>query len=188
MIRVNKYDDNVGEQLSLKFENNNVLNINLESDLNLYFTPESEEKRYGYSFQIDPNEDEDLYNIFNKLYERISKYNISGEVDRDFKKQDKKSNRPLVKDGIIEWLSDGMDEKNASRLLFYKQSGKLFMFLEEGRIDKDTRVKSVKIDTKNSRYKKFFIPFIELYGDLCFYVPENQQITMDEYLLTIRKR
>ena len=31
--------------------------------------------------------DEDLYNIFNRLYERISKYNISGEVDRDFKKQ-----------------------------------------------------------------------------------------------------
>ena len=188
MIRVNKYDDNVGEQLSLKFKNNYVLNINLGTDLNIYFTPECEEDRYGYSFEIDPNEDEEIFNMFDKLYTKITKYKPMDEVDKEFKKQDKNNNRPLVKDGIIEWLSDGMDEKTASRLLFYKQSGKLFMFLEEGRIDKETTVKSVKIDTKNSRYKKFFIPFIELYGDLCFYVPENHQITMDEYLLTRRKK
>lgn len=188
MINVKKWENEFGKQLILQFENEDEININFGGNLDLYFTPSSKEYKQNYLFEIDELEDYDLYQFFNNMFKKVVKYKISEDrVDTAFKKHDKFSKRPLVKDNIINWISDDDPEEIASSVTFFKEKGKICVFFREGVHQEGMKAKSVRFRTSGSRYNKFFIPFIELYGNICNHDFTTHQYSFDEYLLRLKR-
>ncbi len=189
MIKVEKYTNEMGEQLRLIFENGNVININFAANLDLYFTPWSKEYQKDYTFEIDNIDDYDLYKIFNDLFQKVVHYrNLDGNVDESFKKNDKRSDNPLVKDNVITWISDDDPTSIASRLSIYKTKNKICLDFKEGRHEEGFIAKPIRFRTSGSRYGYFYIPFIELYGNICSKDFSTHQYSLDEYLLALRRK
>lgn len=178
MIKVEKYNEEIGTPILLRFQNGNNLSINFLEDFDLSFLPETKSDSASCMFEIDVD-DIDLHSIFFELYSRISTYKPEGKKERKFKRQDRKRTHPLVSNGIIEWLSDG--EKNANKMYLYLQGRKIVLFFE--RVLEDGS-RAVKVKTRNSSYGNFNIPFIYMYGRLCDTDFEKKQ--NNEYLLSLK--
>ncbi len=189
MIKVNKYTDQFGIQILLDFEDGKKMNIYYGGNLDLYFMPYSENKKDTYLFEINQKDNYDLYNIFNNMFNSVIEYKaIDGKVDKRFKKEEKYRKHPLVKDKMITWISDEAPEDVASSVNIFKQGNNICLFFNQGKDQLGMTATSVRFSTSGSRYDSFFVPFMDLYRNICATDFECHQITMDEYLLSLKER
>lgn len=189
MIRVKKYEDEMGEQFILKFEDGTDLNINYCRNLDLYFLPKSHDDKTNFLLEIDPEEDPELFNIFFNVFNRISTYKaLDGKVDKDFKKQEKYQKYPLVQNDMVVWRSDDDPAEIASKMTIYMLNGRVCMFFEEGMHQEGIPTNAVRIRTDGSRYGKFFAVFMDMYRQLCSTDFGPREFGEEEISLLLRQR
>ena len=189
MVKVLKYDNEFGHQVKLDFNGDKSLEIMYGGNLDLYFIPNFYKSKKDHIFEINKLDDPDLYNIFNNLFRKVTEYKaIDNKVDNTFKKQDKLRTHPLVKDEMITWISDDDPEDIASQVTIFKQGDKICLFFQEGKHQNGFKTNAIRISTDGSRYGHFFIPFMELYSDILKQDFDYHQITIDEYLLSLKHK
>ena len=186
MIRVHTEDSLFGTQVKLKFDNGNNLNINYYGDLDLYFTPETRDDKVASIFEINPEEDPILYQMFKDFYYKMVSYKPVRNVEKKFRREERSRERRLIKDGIIEWISDGESIEDGSRMIIYTQNNNICIYMESGLTKDGLPNNTVRVSSNNSRYGNFWVPFAELYDSLCKNRLENHQITIPEYMLSLR--
>jgi hypothetical protein len=150
--------------------------------------PESNEKKDNNIFEIT-TDDYDLYQMFDKLYNSLINYiAFDNRVDESFKRYDKNSEYPLVKDNIITWISDEDPDEIASRVSIYKEQNKIILHFFDGIHQNGFVSKAIRFSTSGSRYNYFYIPFMELYNNICEHDFSFHQYSIDEYLLSLKKK
>ena len=179
MIKIEKFEDEYGKQAILHFENNDAININYYGNNDLYFTPESDDLKDSYHFEIDALNDNDLYNLFNSLF-----YNIENEI----KKFKIIGEYPLIKNNTIKWVSDDDPYNIASKMIISKEEDKILIDFKDGKNIYGDETKTVRVCTDGSRYGYLFVPFMKLYNDLFEIDPNYHQYNFDEYMLMLKRK
>ena len=135
-----------GESVILVSKDNKLLSISKQYNYDLVLSLEDNE--YPSVFSVDLS-DENLYLIIDKLYSDIKN----------------SSNEELFYDNIIDYRSDYLDFKRASRLIITKQQGAYRIVFFKNK-EKNANNNDVVISNKNSRYGNYNEPFFKMFEDL----------------------
>ena len=187
MIKVNKYNNEFGNQIELVFPDKKRLDLIYAGNLDLYIIHNTNTSNNIFNFQIT-EDDYDLYNIFNTLYTSIIEYKPYGdEIDEVFKYNEKFKQYPLVKNNEINFYSDDDPEEIATLLKITKENDIINLQLKYGTHMEGVISTGVRIRTSGSRYDSFFIPFMQMYNEINKTDFEYHQITIDEYIKKLRR-
>ncbi len=187
MIKVKKYKDEFGNQIELEFSKDEILNINYGGNLDLYISYISKIDLNEFNCSITP-EDYDLYNIFDKLYNSITEYRPFNDeyVDDKFKYYDERRAYPLVKDKVISFHSDDDPVGKGSMLEISKEDDKINISIKNGPEIEGFEIHGIRIRTDGCRYGSFYVPFMTMYNDINKTDFDVHQITMDEYVKSLK--
>ncbi len=155
-------------------DNNKVLSIyQTGDDINISCKYEDYQKISNISFNI-PNNNEELYFIFDKLYTDIINANIFGEEinSNTIKSMEIEKSmswyKSLVNDNIITVLSDSYPTDYPNILKIIKNNNEIILsFIKiDGKIPKPTYSIPINIRESGSRIYEFCIPFKTLFLQL----------------------
>lgn len=198
MLKVKKSKYDFGLVIAID-DGENELDILFGGNGDLYFSPkvktiEMFDKEDPIVFTIN-EEDVELYNAFNHLYNKIVNYepfdieenNFDfGFIDDDsdyYREYDRYREYPLVSSGIISWRSDEEMVENASVLNISKLNNNIILeFVKNKPEDSIYMTYSIRFRNSGSSYDPFNCRFMELYQTLCQTDFDYHQITIDEYL------
>lgn len=198
MLNVKKSQYDHGKIISIA-DGENVLDILFGGNGDLYFMPkinriEMLESEEPIVFTIT-EEDVDLYNVFNNLYNKVINYEPFDHFDDEFdfgfmhddsdyyKEYDKYRKYPLVSNGVISWRSDEEIAENASIVNISKVDNNIVLeFIKNNPEDSIYMTYSIRFRNSGSSYDPFNCRFVELYQKLCEIDFDYHQITIEEYL------
>ena len=198
MLKVKKSKYDFGLVIAID-DGENELDILFGGNGDLYFSPkvktiEMFDKEDPIVFTIN-EEDVELYNAFNHLYNKIVNYEPFDIEENDFdfgfidddsdyyREYDRYREYPLVSSGIISWRSDEEMVENASVLNISKLNNNIILeFVKNKPEDSIYMTYSIRFRNSGSLYDPFNCRFMELYQTLCQTDFDYHQITIDEYL------
>ena len=185
MLKIETSEWNFGKKIKIS-NNINSFEILFGGNGDLYFAPVMSRTELYKS--VDPiyfnisKDDGFLYDCFEKLYNKICKYDPYDYNDDIFyksKSEEKKYQKrkdffreyPLVHDEIISWHSDEECCDTSSILNIYKLDNNNFKleFIKNKPEDEFYMTYSIRFRNSGSTYDPFNQRFMELYNNLCSY-------------------
>ena len=173
--KVNSYSDSVDIKI---YKDDIVFSILYGRNYDLYWIIENGTHSDEISFEVTPCDSELLYEELDKLYKKIASGKIMG-VSR----KNSLEYKEIFKDGVINWISDDRDCKNIGDVSIPKKDEAFDITLRIERFKTgfgDNHLGSIRFRTSGSAYYMFYIPFKEMYDNLCNAEMLNQ-ITIKQY-------
>lgn len=194
MVKVTKRKTQFGYLFDI-FIDEEVFQIYFAGNLDLYW-------KYQYKGRILTCDDSKsffitkenffLFQLFDKLYNKIKHYNIykgnefrtTGQLE-DLRQSlidfDPYQYDLLFHDDKIEWHCDDCIYEEASVFIIEKVDDFYKLTFKKGMVE-NFLTYAVRIRNSGSRYNPFNIAFMNMYNQLCEYETDYHQIHMEEYL------
>ncbi|MBE6156076.1 MAG: hypothetical protein E7164_04935 [Firmicutes bacterium] len=174
--------------------------ISFENNLDLYWRPLTDgcilDLPTTQTYYIT-KENYELYQIFYKLYKRITMGNpFDGVSELNYNNQIYYTLSPynpqkLVENNKICWYSDDFIYENASLLTIEFTDDEFVITFQKSKLPYDDGLLmtySIRFRNSGSRYHPFNIPFMQMYNELKEYNYEYHQISIEELLYEPKKR